>query len=281
MPLLRTLALAVLASTWCLSALAAECEDSVFPLRLTNADNAQEDNFGTAILLDRERWLYVVPAHVIAHSARIFVIRLVELRVLFTDPDDNIALLAPKDVEMMKFWMGLRNRDIAPLELAAGSPSEGEILVCSYPLKSLTAARTRIVPAADLPPSPLDKRGFLRIDKEIFPGESGGAVLDADHRLIGMVVTLLNRERQLVHPGVAIPVEKLQEAVARATERWSEPAPSPAAAEPTPPAITAQESTAVGDTNTAETNPIVMPDDSTTKTPAIRLGELAVEGRPD
>jgi len=222
MPILRKLALALLASTWFMSAHGAECEDSVFPLRLTNADNALEENFGTAILLDRERWLYLAPAHVIAHADRIFIIRLVELRVLFVDPVNDIALLEPKDAEVMKFWIGLLDRDITALALAPGTPPAGDVLVCSYPLKSLTAARARIVSAADIQPSPLDKRGFMRIDKEIFPGESGGAVLDSEHRLVGMVVTL-TWNRVLVKPGAAIPVEKLQQAVTRATEMIAEP----------------------------------------------------------
>lgn len=231
--MLGKLALALLASTWFVSAHAVECEDSVFPLRLTNADNVLEENFGTAILLDRERWLYLAPAHVIAHAARIFIIRLVELRVVFIDPENDIALLEPKDAAVMKFWIGLLDRDITALPLAPGTPAAGDVLVCSYPLKSLTAERARIVSAADIQPSALDKRGFMRIDKEIFPGESGGAVLDSEHRLVGMVVTLLTKTRELVTPGVAIPVEKLQQAVARATAPVLEmgpPAPTPAPA---------------------------------------------------
>lgn len=230
--MLRKLALALLASTWFVSAHAAECQDSVFPLRLTNADNVLQENFGTAILLDRERWLYLAPAHVVAHADRIFIIRLVELRVVFIDPENNIALLEPKDPAVMKFWIGLLDRDITALTLAPETPAAGEVLVCSYPLKSLTAERARIVSAADIQPSALDKRGFMRIDKEIFPGESGGAVLDSEHRLVGMVVTLLTQTRELVNPGVAIPVEKLQQAVTRATEPRLEMGP------PAPPHLT-------------------------------------------
>jgi S1-C subfamily serine protease len=215
MKILQTLVL-LAASSWSVLALGAECRESVFPLRLMDKAGVASEGFGAAVLIDEKRWVYATPANVVADADRIFVVSLVEMRVLYVDPQSHVALLVPKDLETMKIWSGFLPHKVRAVELAPGSPSTGNAQVCIYPLRSLSAERTRVV--SGLEPGPLDSEGLMLLDRSIQVGESGGAVLDAHHRLIGMVVTLLGQGGTPVYPSLAIPVEKLRQAMISAFE---------------------------------------------------------------
>lgn len=213
---LYALVLSLIACSWSMLALGAECRESVFPLRLMDKAGVPSQGLGAAVLLDKKRWVYATPANVVADADRIFVVSLVELRVLYVDPQSNVALLVPKDLETMNIWSGFLPHAVSALELAPASPSTGDAQVCIYPLQSLPAERTRVV--SGLEPGSLDSEGLMRLDRSIQVGESGGAVLDANRRLIGMVVTLLGQGGTPVYPSLAIPVEKLRQAMIGAFE---------------------------------------------------------------
>jgi len=211
MKFLQALVLLLAASSWSVLALGAECRESVFPLRLMDKAGVASEGFGAAVLLDKKRWVYATPANVVADADRIFVVTLVELRVLYVDRQSNVALLVPKDLETMKIWSGFLPHKVSAVELAPGSPPTGDVQVCIYPPRSQSAERTRVV--SGLEPGSLYIEGLMLLDRSIQVGESGGAVFDASHRLIGMVVTLLGQGGTPVYPSLAIPVEKLRQAM--------------------------------------------------------------------
>lgn len=216
MKFLQALVMLLTACFWSVLALGAECRESVFPLRLMDKAGVASEGFGAAVLLDKKRWVYATPANVVADADRIFVVTLVELRVLYVDRQSNVALLVPKDLETMKIWSGFLPHKVSAVELAPGSPPTGDAQVCIYPLRSQSAERTRVV--SGLEPGSLYIEGLMLLDRSIQVGESGGAVFDASHRLIGMVVTLLGQGGTPVYPNLAIPVEKLRQAMISAFE---------------------------------------------------------------
>jgi S1-C subfamily serine protease len=126
-------------------------------------------------------------------------------RVLASDPRSDLAVLAV-------------NRDLPPAELADDLPPVGSLAVAiGNPLgfeESVTAGVVsgvqRSIPSGGQTPALVD---LIQTDAAISPGNSGGALVGADGKVIGINVAYIPPQARAVSIGFAIPAPTVSDVV--------------------------------------------------------------------
>jgi S1-C subfamily serine protease len=171
---------------------------------------------GTGWVLDARRGLVVTNFHVVngAKGFRVFAESgSAPADVLAAAPCDDVALLridAPRGLRALPLG---RQSDVRPGDgvVALGYPANAggtRELTSTAGVVSVTSAPVRS-PAPDSPSLP----NMLQTDAALNPGNSGGPLLDAEGRLVGMNTAVLTAQRgiPIQGQGYAIGVDRLRE----------------------------------------------------------------------
>lgn len=162
---------------------------------------------GTGFAIDSQ--LIVTAEHVVA-GARHVVVRLpgeggfLPARVVYSNEEEDIAVLHV-DATLPPIRMATDNK---PLRVRQ------TVFAVGYPLDP---SRTQAQSAKGIIAGHL-KDNSLQLDISVNPGNSGGPLVDENDRVIGMVIARGDVDKGIQGIGVAVPIVKLQDAIAEARQ---------------------------------------------------------------
>ena len=121
--------------------------------------------------------------------------------VLVTKPESDIAVLAPDQLP-----------DLVVPAVMAGPPPVGDaVYAVGNPLGLTHSLTAGVVSATDrsIPTGRGELSGLIQFDAAVNPGNSGGALVDRNGNVIGIVTALLNptREDVFIGIGLAVPID--------------------------------------------------------------------------
>lgn len=171
---------------------------------------APKAGHGTGFAIDSE--LIITAEHVV-HGGRHVVVRLpgeggfLPARVVYSDEAEDIAVLHV-------------DANLTPIRMASDSEPlrvRQTVFAVGYPLDP---SRTQAQSAKGIIAGHL-KDNSLQLGMSLNPGNSGGPLVDESDRVVGMVIARGDVEKGVQGIGVAVPIAKLQAAVARARQELS------------------------------------------------------------
>ncbi|WP_420569686.1 trypsin-like peptidase domain-containing protein [Thalassovita sp.] len=210
-PLLRLVPLAALCvtlvSAWTDKAEAAQILDRGLDATLVvYTDDSDEKFLGSAVLW-RDGRLAVTNAHVVKANTRVILRNragdVVVARVILRDDKRDIAVL---ELPGAVLGAGLEPSD----ELTLGQ----EIYALGAPLETASSATRGIVSALGRQVLASVPVRYIQHDAAINPGSSGGALIDAKGRLIGINTRMADGSRLFVGISYAIPAWLIERAIA-------------------------------------------------------------------
>jgi len=164
---------------------------------------------GSGVIV-RRNGLIVTNAHVVA-GARSLQVALASgdrapARLVAADPRVDLALLKidRDDLPTIRFADDLPT--VGQLAVAVGNPLGFENTVTAGVVSGLN----RSIPSGGTTPALVD---LLQTDAAISPGNSGGALVGADGRLIGINVAFIPPQARAVSIGFAIPAPRVRDAI--------------------------------------------------------------------
>ncbi len=175
---------------------------------------------GSGWVLDADAGLVVTNAHVVNAGTRFKVGvdgRLRDARVLSAAPCEDLAVLRIADTRGLRAAELGEQRDVRPGEavVAVGFPGNASLtgqLTATEGIVSV-ARTTYEQPGPDVPPY----RNVIQTDAAVNPGNSGGPLVDADGRLVGVnsaVRTVSEQGRAIQGQSYAIGVDRAKQVLA-------------------------------------------------------------------
>jgi S1-C subfamily serine protease len=175
---------------------------TVFAERSTERVGASSQSVGSGVIY-RANGIILTNNHVVADASRVEVAladgNRVAGRVIATDPDTDLAVIRVdrKELPAAEFQKGLP--EVGNLAIALGSPLGFEKTVTAGIVSGLHRS---------IPGSASETRALvdlIQTDAAISPGNSGGAVVDASGRVLGISVAYVPPQQGAVAVGFAIP----------------------------------------------------------------------------
>ncbi len=170
-------------------------------------DGSLEPNVGSGIVVDAARGLIVTNAHVVEGAAEILVVlkdrRQFKAQLLGSDAGTNVAVLRIHARRLTAIQFG-RSQD---LEI-------GDFVIAIGNAFGLGQSATLgIVSALGQSVNANDYEDFIQTDAQISPGDSGGALIGLDGRLLGMNTAIIVPVVGQSGLGFAIPADVLKRIV--------------------------------------------------------------------
>ncbi|HEU4974842.1 MAG TPA: trypsin-like peptidase domain-containing protein [Baekduia sp.] len=140
--------------------------------------------------------------HVVENATSVRVVlaggRRVDAKVRATDPRRDLALVEVDGADLPPATFAGQVPDVGSLAVAIGSPLGFEQSVTA----GIISGVDRAIPSGGRTPALV---GLLQTDAAISPGNSGGALVDADGRVVGINVAYIPPQGGAVSLGFAIP----------------------------------------------------------------------------
>lgn len=161
---------------------------------------------GSGVVFDGRRGLVVTNNHVVADATGVEVVlangERLDARVKATDPLTDLALLAVERTGLPQARFADELPRVGELAVALGNPLGFENSVAA----GIVSGLHRVIPSGGRSPSLVD---LIQTDAPISPGNSGGALVDREGRVIGINVAAIppTQETRAVSIGFAIPAQ--------------------------------------------------------------------------
>lgn len=173
------------------------------------------DGEGSGIVYDADG-IVVTNAHVVGEATEVEVVfadgRTVAGEVLTTDEVVDLAVVRVERGDLPPVQLAPELPRVGSLAIAVGNPLGFENTVT---VGVVSALHRQIPGSAQQTPSLVD---LIQTDAAISPGNSGGALLDVEGRLIGLNVAYLPPQARAVSIGFAIPSATVAETVEQLLE---------------------------------------------------------------
>jgi S1-C subfamily serine protease len=170
--------------------------------RSSNAFAQQRGRVGSGVIIDAARGLIVTNSHVIEHAGRmtvsLFDDREVEAELVGTDPQTDIAVIKVRAPDLLAIPRGdSGDLQVGDFVLAIEqSPPVGRTVTAGI-VSGLHRSNVGLTEAED----------FIQTDAAIYPGASGGALIDLHGRLVGINTGFVGSSSTNSGMGFAIPVK--------------------------------------------------------------------------
>ena len=105
----------------------ADCSNSVLPIGIKGNSVS---SLASAVLVDSERWYLITPNHVVRDARSVFIEGGIQLEVIAKNEKEDIAILAPTEIEFAKLWGRFRSNPVQAVELSKNNPENGAVTVC-------------------------------------------------------------------------------------------------------------------------------------------------------
>jgi S1-C subfamily serine protease len=155
---------------------------------------------GSGVVFDARRGLILTNSHVIDHADEITVKltdgRALKARRLGADSDTDVAVIAVEAGGLMELAFGDSDRlEVGDFVFAIGNPLQLGQTVTAGIVSGLHRANVGINPCED----------FIQTDAAIYPGNSGGALINLRGELVGINTAFVGASRTNPGLGFAIP----------------------------------------------------------------------------
>ena len=173
------------------------------------ARGAQGDGEGSGVIV-RRGGLIVTNAHVVEGAGA--------LEVAFASGDREPADLVAADPRVDLALLRINRDDLPAARLADRMPAVGELAIAvGNPLgfentvsQGIVSGLNRSIPSGGQTPALVD---LIQTDAPISPGNSGGALVGPDGRVIGVSVAYIPPAARAVSIGFAIPAPRVRDAI--------------------------------------------------------------------
>ncbi len=161
---------------------------------------------GSGVVFDGRRGLVVTNNHVVADATEVEIVladgRRLDARVCATDALTDLALLEVERSGLPQARFAVDLPRVGELAIALGNPLGFENSVTA----GIVSGLHRTIPSGGRAPSLVD---LIQTDAPISPGNSGGALVDRQGRVIGINVAAIppTQETRAVSIGFAIPAQ--------------------------------------------------------------------------
>ncbi len=161
---------------------------------------------GSGVVFDGRSGLVVTNNHVVADATGVTVVlangERLGARVEATDPLTDLALLAVERTGLAQAHFADELPRVGELAVALGNPLGFENSVAA----GIVSGLHRVIPSGGRSPSLVD---LIQTDAPISPGNSGGALVDSNGKVIGINVAAIppTQETRAVSIGFAIPAQ--------------------------------------------------------------------------
>ena len=167
---------------------------------------------GSGVVIDAREGLIVTNNHVVEHADEITVVladhRELPAQLLGNDPDTDIAVLKVAPDTLMAIPMGDSDEvEVGDFVFAVGNPLQGQTVTAGI-VSGLHRNNIGIE----------TYENFIQTDAAIYPGDSGGALVDLRGDLIGINTAFVGTGNTNPGMGFAIPIDMVRTVVDRIVE---------------------------------------------------------------
>ena len=177
---------------------------------------------GSGVVFDARHGLIITNNHVIDRADEITVTladgREVPARLVGRDPDTDVAVIAVQAGNLRSIPLGDSDQlEVGDFVLAIGNPFAIGQTVTAGIVSGLRRNNVGIEKHED----------FIQTDAAIYPGNSGGALVDLRGDLIGINTAFIGAGSTNSGMGFAIPINLARKIVDRIPETWTDPLRNP------------------------------------------------------
>jgi serine protease DegQ len=166
------------------------------------------EHSGSAVVFDGARGYLITNNHVIDHANTIAVVladgRALPAKVVGSDPDTDVAVIKVAADRLIAIEVGDSDRlEIGDFVLAIGNPNNIGETVTSGIIGGLHRSNLGIEQYED----------FIQTDAAIYPGNSGGALVNLKGELVGINTAFIGASNTNPEMGFAIPINMVRDVV--------------------------------------------------------------------